>query len=162
MNCNSTQSPSPAGLPHNPPAPVALIVLDTNVVLDWFVFQNPSSGPFAAAIERGQVRWVATQGMRDELAHVLGRGLAARRDTEPALVLARWDSFAELFVAPARLPGPGLLHCTDPDDQQFLDLARVVGARWLLSRDRAVLRLARPAARLNLRITVPERWNPSA
>jgi predicted nucleic acid-binding protein len=76
-------------------------------------------------------------------------------------VLARWDALAEIFDVPTQLSGPGLLHCSDPDDQQFLDLARVAGARWLLSRDRAVLRLTRAAARLNLRITVPEGWSPA-
>ena len=35
-----------------PPA----IVLDTNVVLDWLVFADPSSGPLAAAIQR-TCRW---------------------------------------------------------------------------------------------------------
>ncbi len=40
----------------------------------------------------------------------------------------------------------------------FLDLAHAAGARWLLSRDRAVLRLARRAAALGLVIAKPEDW----
>jgi predicted nucleic acid-binding protein len=50
------------------------------------------------------------------------------------------------------------LRCTDPDDQMFVDLALEAGARWLVSRDRAVLRLARPALPLGLAIVAPERW----
>ena len=34
-------------------------------------------------------------------------------------------------------------------------------AHWLLSKDRAVLRLAGRAARLGLRIATPARWNPA-
>jgi predicted nucleic acid-binding protein len=49
------------------------------------------------------------------------------------------------------------LRCTDPDDQKFIDAA-IVSAQWLISRDRAVLKLARRAAALGLRIVTPERW----
>ena len=159
MDPNSSQSPSPAESLQHARGQTPLIVLDTNVVLDWLVFHDPSSGAFSAAIERRQVRWIATQAMRDELAHVLGRGLAARQEVDQALVLGRWDAFAEVVAEPARLPAHGALHCSDPDDQQFLDLARARDARWLLSRDRAVLRLARRAARVDLHITVPAYWD---
>jgi uncharacterized protein len=135
-----------------------VIVLDTNVVLDWLLFNDPSSTGFAAAIASQQLRWVASPAMRAELAGVLQRGLSALRGADPTAVLAGWDAHAEGVAEPLRLPGAAALHCTDPDDQKFLDLARVAGARWLLSRDRAVLRLARRAAFFGISITVPERW----
>ncbi|MBX3622048.1 MAG: PIN domain-containing protein [Rhizobacter sp.] len=49
------------------------------------------------------------------------------------------------------------LRCTDPDDQKFIDLA-VANARWLVSRDRAVLKLARRAALFGLQVVSPDRW----
>lgn len=56
----------------------------------------------------------------------------------------------------ARLP-----RCADPDDQKFLRLAHASGARWLLSRDKAVLALARRAERAGLfRILPPSAWRP--
>jgi predicted nucleic acid-binding protein len=134
------------------------VVLDTNVVLDWLLFNDPSSTRFAAAIADRQVRWVASPAMRGELVEVLQRGLSALRGADPAAVLAAWDAHAEEVAEPPRLPGTVGLHCTDPDDQKFLDLAHITGARWLLSRDRAVLRLARSAAFFGISITVPERW----
>lgn len=133
-------------------------MLDTNVVLDWLLFEDPSSAPLAAAILRRQVRWIATAAMRDELADVLRRGLAAKRNADPAAVLAGWDLQSEVLAEPAPLARGLTLQCSDPDDQKFLDLARAANASWLLSRDRAVLRLARRAAAVGLSITIPERW----
>ncbi len=48
--------------------------------------------------------------------------------------------------------------CSDEDDQMFVDLALQARASALISRDRAVLRLARAAKALGLAIVVPERW----
>jgi hypothetical protein len=42
----------------------------------------------------------------------------------------------------------------------FIDLALSQGARWLLSRDRALLKLARKAAVSGLLIQTPEAWRP--
>ena len=50
------------------------------------------------------------------------------------------------------------LRCTDADDQKFIDLALGYGARWLLSRDRAVLKLARRAQPLGLAVMTPDAW----
>jgi predicted nucleic acid-binding protein len=141
-------------------AAIPTIVLDTNVVLDWLLFRDPSSGALAAAILQQRVRWVATASMRSELAEVLRRGLAAARNADPAATLAAWDLHVEPRDKPPRLPGALALHCIDPDDQVFLDLAHATGARWLVSRDRALLRLARRAAAVGIAIIAPERWSP--
>jgi predicted nucleic acid-binding protein len=141
--------------------PRLALVLDTNVVLDWLLFGDPSATPISAAIESQQVRWIATAAMREELAEVLRRGLAASRGVDPRAVLRAWDEHADLIPEPPRQPAALALRCTDPDDQKFLDLARAERALWLLSRDRAVLRLARRAAALGIRISVPERWSLS-
>ena len=61
---------------------------------------------------------------------------------------------------PTRTPvRPPPCRCSDPDDQKFIDLALHAGARWLLSHDKAVLRLAAPARRLGLQILPPARWS---
>ena len=50
------------------------------------------------------------------------------------------------------------LDCRDPDDQRFVDLAVAQSARYLLTRDRALLALARGARkRFGLLIIQPER-----
>jgi uncharacterized protein len=129
-------------------------VLDTNVVLEWLLFRDPSATGWSAAVEAGAVRWLATVAMREELARVLERGLAAARGADAGAVLARWDALAVMQAEPPS----HRLTCSDPDDQKFLDLAFTVGARWLVSRDRALLRLARRAAPLRVEIVTPQRW----
>jgi predicted nucleic acid-binding protein len=129
-------------------------VLDTNVALDWLLFADPSCAGLAAAVTDGRLRWLVCVRMRDELADVLARGLAARRGATADAVLAAFDRHA----LPIETPPACKLHCSDPDDQVFVDLACSSGARWLISRDRAVLRLARRAEPLGLRIVTPQRW----
>ena len=134
------------------------IVLDTNVVLDWLLFDDPSFQTLAAAVVARQVDWIATAEMRDELAHVLHRGLATQGGTEPAAVLGACDARARRVPCPQPLAlAPGWL-CSDPDDQKFVDLARSAGARWLLSRDRAVLKLSRRARQAGWQIGLPAAW----
>ncbi|HXA47723.1 MAG TPA: PIN domain-containing protein, partial [Burkholderiaceae bacterium] len=49
--------------------------------------------------------------------------------------------------------------CSDPDDQKFLELARDSGATVLITKDKALLKLARKTARVGLfAIMLPEAW----
>jgi predicted nucleic acid-binding protein len=118
----------------------APVVLDTNIVLDLFVFHDPASQPLKQGLHSGRLRWLATQDMRMELARVLGYPLiAARLETvqlSAADVLAQFDRYARL-TAVAEQAG---VRCADTDDQKFIDLA-VSHCATLLSKDRAVLRL---------------------
>jgi predicted nucleic acid-binding protein len=54
------------------------------------------------------------------------------------------------------------LRCTDVDDQKFIDLAIATSARWLVTRDRALLKRARRAAPLGLSIATPVQWRAPA
>ena len=138
--------------------PMPLLVLDTNVVLDWLYFADPRCAGLAQAVAAGQVRWLATTPMRDELRHVLERGVRPARPGDSAAVWAGWQRWASL-VEPEGRAVPAGLRCTDPDDQKFIDLALQAGACALLSRDRAVLKLARRAAVQGLRIESATAWS---
>ncbi len=114
------------------------IVLDTNIVLDLYVFSDPAAAPLFEALKAGRLRWLATAPMRDELMRVLTypqivKSLLHHR-RGPAPVLAQFDAAATIF-APAPKAG---VTCKDPDDQKFIDLA-VAQRAMLLSKDRAVL-----------------------
>jgi predicted nucleic acid-binding protein len=136
--------------PDIPPA----AVLDTNVVLDWLVFADPGVAVLAAAVESGRLRWLACTSMRAELALVVARPQFVPWQADPARVLASFDRHAVCCEPPP----PSRLLCTDADDQPFIDLALHGGARWLFSRDRAVLKLARRARQHGLEIAPPSRW----
>ncbi|WP_393939720.1 PIN domain-containing protein [Piscinibacter sakaiensis] len=137
-----------------PPA----IVLDTHVLLDWLVFRDARLRPLEAALVAGHLRWIAVPAMRDEWDAVLARGVGADRGVAAADVDAAWARHVHWHA-----PTPeavGLRHrCSDPSDQKFIDLALHAGARWLLSRDRAVLKLARRARPFGVEITTPETWS---
>ena len=122
----------------------APLVLDTNIVLDWLVFRDPSSAALGRAILAERAHWYASQSMRDELEQVLTRPAVFSRLTDLDAILSVWDRWVRP-IAPACAMPPPALRCTDPDDQKFIDLALQMGTATLLSRDRAVLRLARPA-----------------
>jgi predicted nucleic acid-binding protein len=133
------------------------LVLDTNVVLDWLVFRNPACASLVEALEAGRVRWVSTAAMRDELSHVLGRGTLAPWQPDLEAIAKAHQRWAHLVDAGAA-PSLARLRCTDPDDQKFIDLAAHLGDACLLSRDRAVLKLARRARDAGFAILTPEAW----
>jgi predicted nucleic acid-binding protein len=134
-----------------------LLVLDTNVVLDWLVFHDPRCNVLAEALQSGLARWVATLAMREELERVLARGaLDAWNPDLPALWCA-WERWAQIVPLPS-LAASGSPRCTDPDDQKFITLGIHLRASALLSRDRAVLRCARGAHALGLDIVTPDAW----
>ena len=134
---------------------LAAAVLDTNAWLDWLVFEDPSIAPVRDAVRGGRLRLLGLPRGRDELADVLGRDAvrvqarAARlrrglpEAPEPVAALEQFDALVSLRPAPAACS----LSCRDPDDQCFIDLAVAEGARWLLTKDRALLALARQARR---------------
>jgi putative PIN family toxin of toxin-antitoxin system len=127
------------------------VILDTNCVLDLWVFDDPSARPLRAALEGGALRWLATSAMRDELARVLGypqivhhltsSGSTAKR------VLVAFDAHAEL-MPPAALAS---VRCRDLDDQPFIDLA-VAWRATLISKDARVLSLAQRLALLGVEV----------
>jgi len=140
-----------------PPSEPPLLVLDTNVVLDWLYFEDATCNLLSSAIRDRQVRWIASPAMRDEIEHVLRRGIPARRSADAGSVMGGWDTWALMRRA---VEGPPLaaLRCTDPDDQKFIDLALRTGASALLTRDRAVLKLAHRARAHGLRIETAIAW----
>ncbi|MEI7591481.1 MAG: putative toxin-antitoxin system toxin component, PIN family [Deltaproteobacteria bacterium] len=118
------------------------VVLDTNIVLDVFVFNDPTTAPLLAGLKSGTLHWLATQPMRDELERVLAYPKIVKRlaghQLEADMVLAQFDALAQLQP----VAGKAAVTCKDPDDQKFIDLA-VAHKTLLLSKDQAVLCMAK-------------------
>ena len=119
------------------PAPIRR-VLDTNIVLDLWVFDEPKALTLKDCVEAGTTQWIATQAMREELARVLGYPQIAKRLNARALpadsVLAHFDRHAQLHPDAPKAE----YTCKDADDQKFIDLAVQHGAA-LHSKDAEVL-----------------------
>ena len=133
-------------------------MLDTNVVFDWMVFKDPRCQPVVEAIVSGAVAWWVTPAFRDEFEAVLARGVGSSHGPDRAWITGLWDDHALLRPAAPAVAPLGSCHCTDPDDQKFIDLALHCGAQWLLSHDRAVLKVAHQARRRGLLILPADRW----
>ena len=132
-------------------------VLDTNVVLDLLLFHDPRVQPLHRALVDFTLRWIATAPMLAELDRVLRRPALAAWGHDSDQVMAEAQRLCQR-VANCAETGGRVPRCTDPDDQLFIDLAWRWPATLLFSRDRALLRLARPAEPHGLWIGLPERW----
>ncbi|MBC7649292.1 MAG: putative toxin-antitoxin system toxin component, PIN family [Vitreoscilla sp.] len=118
--------------------PTQPIVLDTNIVLDVFVFNDSAAEPIRQALAKQEIDWLATQAMREELARVLAYPKIAARLAFYKLtaddVLTKFHQHARLVdVAPK-----ASMTCSDVDDQKFIDLA-VQHRALLLSKDKDVI-----------------------
>lgn len=136
-------------------ASTAVLVLDTNVVLDLFVYEDPATVPLRERLADAQTRWLATPVMREELRRVLDYPQVVMRLASRALtaeeVLAAFDARVQIVDLAPKAP----YTCKDGDDQQFIDLA-VQHRATLLSKDKAVLCMRKRLATLG--VAVGRQW----
>jgi putative PIN family toxin of toxin-antitoxin system len=139
------------------PVPAKRIVLDTNVCLDLFVFNDPRWAGLLAALESGAVQAITRADCRDEYLIVLHYKHLPLDEASRPLSAASFDRLITVVA-----PEPKLVRlpvCTDKDDQKFLEVARDGAADILITKDKALLKLARKTANAGMfRIMVPEAW----
>ncbi|MFC0402116.1 putative toxin-antitoxin system toxin component, PIN family [Paraburkholderia rhizosphaerae] len=126
------------------------IVLDSNVWIDILVFDDSHTRPIRAALERGALCALIDTRCLAELTYVLDYPQFAKRAIDKEAALATVARLARLIEPAARDDAgvaPPLPQCKDRDDQKFIELAHAGHAHWLISKDRAVLKLARRIAR---------------
>jgi putative PIN family toxin of toxin-antitoxin system len=118
------------------------VVLDTNVLLSLFVFADSRYAPLRGRLESGE--WLALTDERclGEFRRVLAYPMFS---LDPASQIAAFEAYTKLaeIVPPAEGLKVVLPRCTDGDDQKFLEVARDGHAKWLVTSDKAVLKLAR-------------------
>lgn len=146
--------------PVTTPPPLPIAVLDTNAVLDAWLFEDDGMLGVLSALSERRIVWVATQSMREELVHTLLLPALKTWSARADATLACFDGNAQICAEPARTPHRPLW-CSDNDDQVFMDLALAQHARWLLTKDRALLRLGRRARPFGVLIMQPARWRPA-
>jgi uncharacterized protein len=144
------------------PADVDRVVLDTNVCLDLFVFDDPRCERLLDALRAGEVVAITDEACRDEWMRVLRYPELRLDETMREAATARFDTTMKHL---SRLPSeeadlPPIPRCRDPDDQKFLELALRTRARWLLTRDDHLLALAKRTKRDGLfAILSPTEWS---
>jgi putative PIN family toxin of toxin-antitoxin system len=141
------------------PAAPQRIVLDTNVCLDLFVFLDPRWNALLAAIESGAVQAFTRADCKMEYMLVLHYPHLPLGDESRAVSAARFDALITVLEPPES--GVRLPVCSDKDDQKFLELARDAHVDLLITKDKALLKLARKTTRAGMfDIIVPQAWRP--
>jgi len=133
------------------------LVLDTNVLLDLFVFHDPRWTALLLALQHGEAKAVTRADCRDEWRHVLRYPHLPLSEETRQAAQAQFDALITMVTAPAG--SAPLPICSDRDDQKFLELARDAQASMLVTKDKALLKLARRTAKAGMfRILTPEAW----
>lgn len=138
--------------------PVA--ILDTNVVLDWLVFDDRAMTALSQAIEREAVAWHLDAPSRQELEHVLTHWSRPHWPLSIDRVLGTVDRLGRTGSAAAPSAGfvPALPRCRDTSDQKFVELAVRSRAHWLVTRDAALLALRRKLRPFGITVLRPADW----
>jgi putative PIN family toxin of toxin-antitoxin system len=132
------------------------VVLDTNVLVSLYVFANSRFAPLRSRIESGQWLAFTSDACLNEFRCVLNYPMFALDEARQRAALADYGAHVtRLAVAPLTLAA--LPRCSDRDDQKFLELTRDAAADFLVTADKALLRLARRDKLRGLfRILTPE------
>jgi len=118
------------------------LVLDTNVVLDMLVFDDPAVRPLTQALAAGELTaWVDRETL-GELEWVLAFPSFKLGPPARQAVMDRYRGLVRLAPEQPSAPLPPLPRCRDRADQKFLVLAARADAAWLVSKDKRVLSMA--------------------
>jgi putative PIN family toxin of toxin-antitoxin system len=138
------------------------LVLDTNVWLDWLVFDDPGMAVIKKTVAIHDAIVFATIACEQELQRVLTypmRKLPLNPDRQ-ADYLGQFRRIVRLPEADAHGDPITLPRCKDADDQKFLELARDCSADFLITWDRDLLVFARRKYQpLPFRIVTPAQFS---
>jgi putative PIN family toxin of toxin-antitoxin system len=141
---------------NSPASPALSVVLDSNVWIDILVFDDPATRPIRAALEARTLTALIDARCLKELTRVLDYPQFVRMAVDKTAALATVARLSQLIAPEPPADERPLPKCRDRDDQKFLELAHASRAAWLVSKDRAVLKLARRTARdFGFRIAQP-------
>ena len=143
--------------------PLLRLVLDTNVWLDWLVFDEATLAPLKAAVAERRAEIYIDAACEAELERVLAYDLGRHSIDAAARVgcLAECRRIARRVGSDPDSLGWGLTpnslpRCTDPGDQMFLEAALAARADCLVTKDRALLELGRRGRSIPFRIVTPD------
>jgi uncharacterized protein len=115
-----------------------VVVLDTNIVLDWLIFEDGGMPELMAALNSRQLTVATNDECINELTRVLAYPIFKLSQEAQQKALEKYVAFTTAVAPCASLLGR-VPRCRDKDDQKFLELAAHAGAVALVSKDNAVL-----------------------
>jgi len=127
------------------------VILDTNILLDIFIFDDVRATDLKQAITTNNVNLIASQKTLEELSDVIARPLFKLDPPCQVAIVEQWQSLVQLYDDSELVPAPW--KCQDADDQIFLDLAYQFRPAILISKDNALLQIAKRAAQEQILIT---------
>ena len=128
-----------------------VVIFDTNVLLDLFVFNDIRALHLKQALIEGKLQALATPSTLEEFADVISRPLFSLDESLQERIRLQWQGLAQIRDDQSLIKAPWM--CQDPDDQVFLDLAYTEKPCILISKDNEVLRFANQAAKEQVLIT---------
>jgi len=134
------------------------LVLDTNVWIDWLVFDDPSVAPLKVAHRDGRIDIVVNEACLAELTAVLAYPEFGLDAPQRKSHLAEVDRCVVMHDNQSAARPTALPRCSDPDDQKFLVLARNASVDWLITKDKALLKLNRRLNAGGFRVGSPSAW----
>lgn len=133
------------------------IVLDTNVCLDLFAFKDPRWELIKIGLQNRTLLASTRIDCRDEWLAVLNYPHLPVDDGNRAEIVATFDEFIPIQEFPKK--DTKLPICSDKDDQKFLEFSRDAEVAVLITKDKALLKLARKTKALGLfLIETPEQF----
>jgi len=128
-----------------------VVIFDTNVLLDLFVFNDIRALHLKQALIEGKLQALATPSTLEEFTDVIARPLFSLDESLQERIRLQWQGLARIRDDQSLIKAPWI--CQDPDDQVFLDLAYTEKPCILISKDNEVLRFANQAAKEHVLIT---------
>lgn len=125
------------------------VILDTNVCLDLFVFHDARCHELKKMLETGIACAVTREDCRNEWIRVLEYATFSLSETARRKCISEYDALIscrdfhkkDYTVLPV---------CQDKDDQKFLELAYDANAGFLLTKDKALLKLSAKTGKQHL------------
>jgi putative PIN family toxin of toxin-antitoxin system len=133
------------------------VVIDTNVCLDLFVFNDPRWARLLVGLNDGSIKAFTREDCRQEWLAVLHYPHLPINDSNRGQIIITFDELISC-VSPENKNLP-LPRCTDKDDQKFMEIASDAGVETLITKDKALLKLARKTQQAGyFTITTPEQF----
>ena len=129
-----------------------LCIIDTNIALDLLLFHDKKSQFLFDLLKRDELIAVGHFDTFYEFADVICRAQFILDPETINELLNEWVSLHTIVTETL----PTNHYCKDTDDDKFFNLACVTGAKYLLSKDKKVLKAKGKAKRFNCLVLKPE------